>query len=198
MRDTPIQVGERFGNFSYDTAWEQGKPLDALLETGKLLLIFSRYIGCHPCLMELIDLAALYPKIRQRGGELLVVMQSAPETVREVLKPGLIYKTAQGEPAVFGREQLPFDLACDPTCAIYLEYDIPAAKNKLELFSPASLLKARRAEKMGLSHGKYEGNELQLPATFLLKKEGEVAHAHYGKAFADYLNEEALLALLDR
>ena len=194
MKGPSIAVGEKFENFSYDTAWEQGKHLFDLLEIGKTLLVFSRYLGCHPCLMELINLAGTYPKIRAKGGNLLVVMQSDPAVVREVLEPGVTYKI-DGALSVFGKEQMPYDLVCDPDMMLYKQYGIPAAKNKLGLVSPSALAKSKRAQDMGLEHGKYEGDELQLPATFLLEQDGTVAMAHYGKSFADYLSEEEILEL---
>lgn len=194
MKGPSIAVGEQFENFSYNTAWEQDKKFYDLLESGKTLLVFSRYLGCHPCLMELINLAGTHPKIRDKGGNLLVVMQSDPAVAREVLEPGVTYK-ADGGLAVFGREQMPYDLVLDPELALYKQYGIPAAKNKLGLVSPSALAKSKKAQDMGLEHGKYEGDELQLPATFLVEQDGTVSMAHYGKSFADYLSEEKILEL---
>jgi len=195
MDRSPIAVGQRFEDFTYDTAWEQGSTLFQTLDKGKTIFIFSRYIGCPPCLLELMNLSKTYPKIKQAGGELLVVMQSDPAIVRDTLDPGVSYKQEDGS-SVFGREQMPFDLILDPTMALYVKYGIPVAKNKLDLVSPSSLAKSKRASAMGLAHGAYEGEELQFPATFLLDSDGTVLFAHIGRSFADYLSEDALIKIL--
>ena len=40
----------------------------------------------------------------------------------------------------------------------------------------------------GFSHGRYEGEELQLPAAFILQPDLTVTYAHYAKVIDDVLD----------
>jgi len=46
----------------------------------------------------------------------------------------------------------------------------------------------------GHLHGKFEGDEFQVPASFLLGPDGAVIYAHYGKDISDFGNIDELLA----
>ena len=56
--------------------------------------------------------------------------------------------------------------------------------------------KMKQAKSAGLEHGKYEGDELQLPAVFVLDRERTVTHAHYGKKVSDVPDADTLAAWL--
>ena len=76
---------------------------------------------------------------------------------------------------------MPFEIICDPQMALYRRFDIQPAKSKLGLAGKQVLYKLASAEKLGLKHGLYEGDELQLPAAFIIDSEMQVLYAHYGK-----------------
>ena len=59
-----------------------------------------------------------------------------------------------------------------------------------------TIRKMQAAKKAGLEHGKYEGNELQLPAVFLLDSAMNVVYAHRGKSAGDMPEIADLLAKL--
>ncbi|MDY7032218.1 MAG: redoxin domain-containing protein, partial [Thermodesulfobacteriota bacterium] len=72
----------------------------------------------------------------------------------------------------------PFTIACDPEGKIFNLYGV----------SPGNLInyiagfpKGLKVIFKGMKHGKFEGKEMQLPADFLIDKEGIVRFAHYGK-----------------
>ena len=48
----------------------------------------------------------------------------------------------------------------------------------------------------GYKHGACEGNELQLPAAFVVDKEGRISYAHYGKSAGDTPDVRSLAELL--
>ena len=60
-----------------------------------------------------------------------------------------------------------------------------SSRSKPPLASGAVLQKIGAARAAGLTHGAYEGNELQLPAVFLLDSGRKVLCAHYGATPAD-------------
>ena len=105
-------------------------------------------------------------------------MQSAPETIAEQLKPG----------------DLPFDIICDPKGALYNRYAIRPASSMLTMSDAASKAKVATAVAAGFRHGKYEGNEFQLPAAFVLDADRRVSYAHYGTTVGDVPTADALAA----
>ena len=56
--------------------------------------------------------------------------------------------------------------------------------------------KGQAAAKAGYTHGDYEGNELQLPALFIVDEDGTVSYAHYAKNIADMPGVQEVLDLL--
>ena len=56
--------------------------------------------------------------------------------------------------------------------------------------------KADKCKAYGFEHGDYEGNELQLPAMFIVGKDGTVEFAHYAKGIVDMPVIDEVLAKL--
>lgn len=177
-----LEAGMRLENFVYDTAWEQGKDFYGQnLGCGKkLVLRFLRYYGCGVCQLDTWELAEAYDRFARQGARLFVVMQSAPETIREQVEEGA----------------LPFDLICDPDQSLYRKLEI----GDVEPFDKPGAYLLERIEKAnarGITHGKYEGNEQQAPAMFILDDSMQVLYAHYGKDPVDLPTIEQTLALLN-
>ena len=69
----------------------------------------------------------------------------------------------------------------------------------LMAFVAPSVLKASaKATLKGYMHGKFEGDELQKPAEFIISPDGEIKWAHYGKDISDATENKKLLAELSR
>ena len=98
-------------------------------------------------------------------------------------KDAQILLVLQSAPATIAEsiteEELRFEVACDPEGKLYDLYQVGAARSKL-----------------GLEHGAYEGNELQLPAVFLLDRGMNVVYAHRAKNAGDMPEIADLLAKL--
>ena len=56
--------------------------------------------------------------------------------------------------------------------------------------------KIAKAKEMGLSHGRYEGVEEQLPAAFVVDDTLTVTYAHYGENGADIPSVDEMAELL--
>ena len=56
--------------------------------------------------------------------------------------------------------------------------------------------KGAAAAEAGFSHGKYEGNEQQLPALFIVDAAGKVLTAHYARDIMDMPTIDEVLAQL--
>lgn len=86
---------------------------------------------------------------------------------------------------------------------IYHTLEIPATATKEERMptSPEDLAKweakKQKVKEAGFVHGKYEGNEQQLPALFVVDPDGCVIYSHYAKNSIDMPTVEEMLGILD-
>jgi peroxiredoxin len=95
---------------------------------------------------------------------------------------------------------LPFEIIADPGQNIYRRLGINAAGSKEELLGTGSeqlKQKGAAARGAGFAHGDYEGNELQLPALFILDDQGTVLYSHYAEHLMDMPDVDGVLALLE-
>lgn len=183
-----IIAGMKAADFTYCTAFKEGIRLsDKVQEADKTFLIFLRYMGCTSCQVDIMDYSESYPQFKEKNAQIVLVLQSSVEIMR----------------AQTTAENPPFDIVCDPTMSLYPIYDLKAAGSKEELIDkndPASMArlmyKREKAAANGLSHGEYEGEELQLPGLFVLDKEMNVLHAHRAKTITDMPTAEDMLEMI--
>ncbi|MBQ7081980.1 MAG: hypothetical protein IJM93_00350, partial [Oscillospiraceae bacterium] len=57
--------------------------------------------------------------------------------------------------------------------------------------------KIEKVRASGFVHGKYEGNEQQLPAMFVVDPDGTVIYAHYAENSIDMPSVDEMLEILD-
>ena len=176
-----VDIGKKAVDFSFDTPFSHGLVLSRQVKnTKRTYLIFLRYYGCTLCQLDMRDLAAAYPQFQEKNTQLLVVLQSDPALVAEQIDVNTF----------------PFTIVCDPRQEIYNLYGIKPAKSKLRLLSLSLPAKLKRVKTLGLEHGAYEGNELQLPAVFLLNDEMSVLYSHRARNLTDMPSIETMLAKL--
>ncbi len=178
-----INVGQLAPDFIYHTAEQESVHLwEKLQETDKTFLLFSRYLGCPFCQVDILELCASYSSFAERKAQVILILQSDRETLRSQT---LV-------------EKLPFDVACDPEMELYQLYGVKAAASMGKMLRPERKLfrKATKLLKWKLKHGAYEGNEQQLPALFLLDKERTVLYSHYASSISDLPDAEEMLKLL--
>ena len=99
------------------------------------------------------------------------------------------------------QQETPFEIICDNTFEIYNTLEIAPAVSREELVGDAiDKLKEKggKAREAGFAHGDYEGNELQLPALFILDDQGTVLYSHYAEHLMDMPDVDGVLALLER
>lgn len=164
-----IRENEFIENFMYDTAYETGK--DYFKNKGNKIgiLAFLRYYGCTICQLDIIEFNKLYEKFEEIGADVKIILQSTPKIIKEADK----------------EIKLKFEIICDPKQELYKKFEIKAAES-LEVLKMGNIgEKVADAKSMGLSHGEYEGNELQLPAMFIVDGNNKVIYSHYGKDGAD-------------
>lgn len=179
-----LTVGATLPDFTFDTPFAQGRTMaqTAAAVSGKTALVFLRYYGCTLCQYDIHQFLVEHEKIAATGGQMLVVLQSDPAKLA----------------AQQGPQDLPFDIICDPDQKLYKQFDIQPAESK-EAASDAQTM-AKRAERdaypVKFVHGEYEGNELQLPATFVVESDLTVTFAEYHKGNGGVPSPDELAALL--
>ncbi len=170
--------GDKLDDCVYATPWGEGRLSEAV--DRPTLLIFLRYYGCTICQLDLAQLKAQYDKLADAGGKAMVVLQSDPA----------------GIAAQIGPDHFPFELVCDPDQTLYERYNVAPALSMEKMASTAVLRKIGAARAAGFTHGAYEGNELQLPAAFLLDPGLSVKKAHYGANPSDLPTVDEMAAWL--
>ncbi len=176
-----LKVGEKIPNFKFCTAFSSDELLsDKAKLADKTVLLFLRYYGCTLCQYDIHVLTENYDKIKSAGGQVLVILQSSPKVIA----------------ADIDKNTLPFEIICDENQTLYKQFEISPASSALKLASPSTVAKIAKATAKGFKHGKYEGNELQLPACFIIDKELNLEFVHYGKNAADVPSAEKLSELI--
>lgn len=176
-----LTVGSVMPDFTYRTPYAAGLTLAGTAKAArKTALVFLRYYGCTLCQYDIQQLAEHHAALTANGGQLLVVLQSDPDALASQLPEG----------------SLPFAIVCDPDQLLYKQFAINAASGKGELIGGNTLVKIVRAKAAGFQHGAYEGEELQLPAVFVVDSDRSILYAHYGKNAADLPAPDELAVLL--
>ena len=176
-----LAVGEKFPNFTVDTAFENGLTIEKIVDGKPTMFMVLRYIGCTVCRYDVHVLTERYQEFVDKGVNVVVVMQSTPDKVQRDLAGGT----------------LPFYLICDSKQEIYKTLDILPAKDMAELLGgdlEKLQAKGAKAAEAGFSHGDYEGIEEQLPAFFFVEPDLTVKEAHYGKTIMDMPTVDDMLA----
>lgn len=138
---------------------------------------FLRYVGCPVCSVRLQELNGLDEKLVAKGVKFIAVIQS---------DPALIARYAAKRP-------IRYSLIPDKEERLYRLFQVPRG-SVAGIVHPAVIRAATASVLKGHGHGKFEGNELQTPADFVLAPDGTVAFAHYGRHVADNLPVEEILA----
>lgn len=178
-----LQVGQKLPNFSFINSFEQEKSVEKDVLGKKTVFYALRYIGCTMCRYDVHVLAQKHAEFVAKGAQLFVVMQSDPAVVREDLKDA----------------EVPFDIVCDPEMKIYKKFEIlPAASMEAMGGTDKERLAAKFAavQASGFSHGKYEGDELQLPAVWVVEADGTLSFVKYAESLVDIPTADELLEIL--
>lgn len=177
-----LNVGDLMPDFTYETPFAQNLTLaETAAKASKTALLFLRYYGCTLCQYDIHQIYMHYFDLTAHGGQILVVLQSDPKALAGDLKTP---------------EALPFPIICDPEQRLYKEFSIEPAASKAKMADAKVLAKIAKATAAGFKHGAYEGEELQLPAAFVLTPDRKLTYAHYAKTVGDMPEIDELVQLL--
>ena len=169
--------GDKIEPFSFtDHAGKEWSFPDDFKDT-RLALFFLRHLGCPLCKEKVDELKARAADFESRSIKLAAVVQSTEKRSAE-------YAEKQG---------IGFSLVPDREKVLYTRFDVRKGGIK-EFTAPKVLVSSIRATLKGHMHGKFEGDELQVPASFLLSAEGGIIYSHYGKDISDFGSVDELLA----
>jgi len=176
MKET-ITQGMTAPDHTFNTPWKQGISLSGLAKERRTYLIFLRYMGCPLCQMKISRLKNDWERFNGADLNVVVVLQSEPENITSMVS----------------EDEIPFHIACDPDETFFHLYGVTPG-SIFRYATPSVIKKAMQAKKMGFSHGKSEGKEMQLPAVFLIDRDMKVKYAYYGKNVGDVPENDELLA----
>lgn len=176
-----LEAGMKMPDFTYDTPFTSGLRFVEECGGRPVVLLFHRYYGCSVCNAAMDRLAADYDAVTAAGGQVKVVLQSAPERVRE---------------AMGGENRFPFDIVCDPERTLYERFSVFPADTMFDLAGDDLQALLPMAAGMFFGSGRedapHEGLQDQLPAWFAVDGDGVVRCAHYGESIFDVPDAAAM------
>jgi thioredoxin-dependent peroxiredoxin len=176
-----LSIGMKAPNFTYDSVTEQSLDFYKTSKGKKAVLFFLRYAGCPVCQLKIRDILRDYRDFKAAGLEVFVILQSVPSTVREALAGATV----------------PFSIVCDGDGKLFELYGVSAG-NIFQYLAPSVIVKAIKAARAGIKHGKKEGNEMQLPAVFIVNTAGTIDYAYYGMNIGDVPDNSVILGAARR
>lgn len=176
-----LEAGMKMPDFTYDTPFTSGLRFVEECGGRPVVLLFHRYYSCSVCNAAMDRLAADYDAVTAAGGQVKVVLQSAPERVRE---------------AMGGENRFPFDVVCDPERTLYERFSVFPADTMFDLAGDDLQALLPMAAGMFFGSGRedapHEGLQDQLPAWFAVDGDGVVRCAHYGESIFDVPDAAAM------
>lgn len=174
--------GEIFPEVILSTVNKPDMPAGAVLK-GLTVFWILRYIGCPFCQFDLVLLKKAYERFQALGAQVFVVMQSDKEHIRKAME--------EMDP--------PFEIVCDPDQNFYRKLGIaPAGSEEVFQGDHDRLMdKIALVDGQGFTHGDYEGNELQLPALFIVNEDRKILYAHYAADVLDMPSVDEVLEIIE-
>ena len=137
-----------------------------------LLLSFYRYASCPLCNFRVHELSKLYAEWQTYGLDMVAVFQSPPEKLNTYV----------------GNQHPPFPLIPDPQQILYRRYSVKhswagfliAWVKRLPTISQAVF-------RQRYLPGTVEGGIHRIPADFLIRPDGHIAEAYYGRDIGDHM-----------
>ena len=174
-----LEVGKKIDDFSFCTQNGCKHSFVANLKADKTVLLFLRYIGCTVCNLTILEIRDKFEEFKEKGIDVFVVLQSDPELLKEEIKD----------------ENIQFEIIVDPDMKLYEKFSLEVVDSPDKLLGEGTMDRIALAKERGLEHGAYEGDEMQLPATFVLDKDGTVTYAKYGTHVTDTMPVAEMLQL---
>ena len=172
-----LSVDQKAPDFTIGVVGSNAISLSEELKNGPVCLVFLRYLGCPLSRWRLSELVQEQGEFADKNVQVIVVMESNPGRVEG-------YLDAKG---------VPLRVVADKERKLYDLYDVKAG-GITAMLHPSVLPKAAKAMVKGHMHGAFEGKELQTPAVFVVRQDGNLGYVYYGKHVADTVSTEQILS----
>ena len=150
--------------------------LSEMIKTQSVCIIFLRFLGCPLTRLRLAELEKEIEQYTANELKLIVVFESTVDRTQK-------YTTRKG---------LTMDIIVDKERKLYDLFDVNSG-GLVTMLNPNMLKKVGEATIKGHMHGAFEGNELQLPAAFIINKEQNFSYVNYGEHPADAVETDSIL-----
>lgn len=174
-----VTVGDKAPAFEFINQHNKRFHFPSNFRGKKVALSFLRHLGCPLCKEKVSELAELYSTMGDSNIELIVVVDGTQTRIENFVK----------------RNNIPFHLVGDKEKKIYKLYGLSSG-TFAQVVSPSVLKSSIRATFKGHIHGRFEGDEFQLPGDFIVDGDGKIVFAHYGTNIADSIKAEVLMKKL--
>jgi peroxiredoxin len=174
--DVGPRIGERMPPFNLPDESGRLVSLDALLQTGPVVISFNRGHWCPYCKIELRSLAANHDQIRRLGAGVVAIM---PETAR------FTAEYARGN-------KLPFPVLSD----IDLGYAL-----SLDLIFWVGAEVQKLYQEAGVELEEYQGHNgyfLPMAAKFIVGQDGLIKARQVNREFRERMEPEAIITALEQ
>ncbi|WP_331346541.1 peroxiredoxin-like family protein [Cellvibrio sp. UBA7661] len=154
-----------------------GREVSIPAANGWTHLQFRRYSGCAVCNLHLHSFIARQNEIRDADIQEMIIFNSTRERILNDMP------------------DCPFTLIADPHRSLYAEFGVD--QSVMAVLNPAVWLPALRgAMQFGVQVPRDDETSLGLPADFLIRSDGKIVAAHYGKHANDQWSVDELLTLV--
>jgi thioredoxin-dependent peroxiredoxin len=166
-----LKTGDEAIPFSAETI--DGETISLRQFAGKpLLLMFYRYASCPMCNLRLRDFAQHYPRLHERGLEVVAFFHSPARDIQRNA----------------GKQHYPFHLVADPKFNVYRTYGVETSWPRffLSMLLPSFYVDWIRSMRYGFWGG-VAWQMGKMPADFLIGPDGRVVKTHYGRDIGDHV-----------
>ena len=141
----------------------------------KIWLAFYRYASCPLCNLHIHEIIKRFDEVKSSSLAFLPVFQSPSSEVQKYA----------------GKNDLPFQIICDPQEEIYKLYNVGKSYGGFLSFSV--MAKGMRAMMSGHMPGKMEGEISRLPSEFIINENFEIEYRYDGKDIGDHPSLDTIL-----
>lgn len=143
-------------------------------------VIFLRHLGCGMSQLDMLKYRDAYQFLKDQGIDIMMVIQGTEAEVSE--------RTA--------KMNIPFTVIADAEQMLYQHFEIPSSDSMRDLVYGVSEEKLLEFEYYGIECQRFEGNELQLQATVVVDRRGQVVFSHYSENISDVASPSELYQML--
>lgn len=141
----------------------------------KLWLAFYRYASCPLCNLHIHEITQRFNEVRDLDLVFLPIFQSTPSEVQKYA----------------GKNNLPFQIVCDPKEEIYSLYSVNSSY--LGFASLSVIKKLTKAIINGHIPGRMEGEVARLPSELLINEDFIITYRYDGKHIGDHPSIDLIL-----